>query len=139
MTLDLDEDQAREIARLRGRTKGARCAVIGAVAIGHHLVLPRQTRDVDLVIELGEEELTELLTGLAWKRDPRQQQRWTGGGNFVADVLPASPFRVAEPGAIGSVRGRCNGKRAVGGAAAVTGARDHCVVAHRERASDPGQ
>lgn len=79
MTLALDEDQAREIARLRERTPGTRCAVIGAVAIGHHVVLPRKTRDADLVIELGGEELTELLTGLAWKRDPRHQQRWTRG------------------------------------------------------------
>jgi hypothetical protein len=45
MTLELDEDQAREIARLRERTPEARCAVIGAVAIGHHVVLPRPTRD----------------------------------------------------------------------------------------------
>lgn len=95
MTLKLDEDQAREIARLRERTKGARCAVIGAVAIGHHVALPRPTGDVDLVIELGREELTELLTSLAWKRDPRQQQRWTGRGSFVADVLPATPTSVA--------------------------------------------
>jgi predicted nucleotidyltransferase len=95
VTLKLDEDQAREIARLRERTPGARCAVIGAVAIGHHVPLPRQTRDVDLVIELGGEELTQLLTGLAWKPDPRHLQRWTGRGNFVADVLPATPTSVA--------------------------------------------
>jgi predicted nucleotidyltransferase len=55
----------------------------------------RQTHDVDLVIELGGKELTELLTGLAWKQDPRHQQRWVGGGNFVADVLPASLPSVA--------------------------------------------
>jgi hypothetical protein len=103
VTLELDKDQAREIARLRGRTKGARCAVIGAVAIGHHVALPRQTHDVDLVVELGGDELTELLTGLAWKRDPRHQQRWTARGNFVADVLPATPTSVAAPTALSTV------------------------------------
>jgi predicted nucleotidyltransferase len=90
MTFELDEDQARELAKLREHASDLRCAIVGAVAVRHHVPLPRHTADVDLVIEVGVAELWELLRALGWKQHDRTQHRWSGPGNFVADVLPAS-------------------------------------------------
>ncbi len=90
MTFELDDDQAREIAKLREHASHVRCAIVGAVALRHHVPLPRHTADVDLVVDVGVEELWALLGRLGWKQHRRIEHRWTGPGSFVTDVLPAS-------------------------------------------------
>lgn len=70
------------------------CVIIGAVALNHHVQLPRSTGDVDLVLALDVAELRELLQRLGWTQHAKMKQRWTAEG-FVADVLPASPELIA--------------------------------------------
>jgi predicted nucleotidyltransferase len=90
VTLELTEAQCREIGRLRSADPSVKCAIIGAVALNHHVPLPRTTGDVDLVLALDVRHLRELLEKLGWEQHPRVKQRWTAT-QFIADVLPASP------------------------------------------------
>ncbi len=94
MTLELSTAQCREIKKLRDAAPNVQCVIIGAVAVNHHVILPRSTGDVDLVIALDVANLRDLLDGLGWKQHPKMKQRWTAAG-FVADVLPASPELIA--------------------------------------------
>jgi predicted nucleotidyltransferase len=90
MKVELDENQAREIAKLREHASDVRCAIVGAVAVKHHVPLPRYTADVDLVIDVGIPELWDLLIGLGWTQHEQIDHRWMGPGNFIADILPGS-------------------------------------------------
>ena len=94
MTLELSAAQCREIIKLREVAPDAQCVIIGAVAVNHHVTLPRSTGDVDLVLALDVAALRELLESVGWKQHPKMKQRWTAKG-FVADVLPASPGLIA--------------------------------------------
>ena len=64
--------------------------VFGAVALGHHLVLERDTKDVDLALALEADALERLLVPLGWSRDRFAAQRWNGPDAFRADVLPVT-------------------------------------------------
>lgn len=94
MTLDLSAAQQREILKLRALAPHVACVVIGAVAVNHHVPLPRSTGDVDLVLALDLADLSDLLERVGWKQHVRMRQRWTAEG-FVADVLPASQELIA--------------------------------------------
>lgn len=91
MTLEVSAVQAQEIGRLRSLAPEVRCVVIGAVAVQHYVQLPRSTGDVDLVLDVEPQRLSEILTAVGWKQDERAKQRWRGPNQFVTDVLPASP------------------------------------------------
>lgn len=90
MKIDVSHVQAREIGRLRAAAPDVRCVVIGAVAVGQYVRLPRLTGDIDLVFDAEPEELNRMLRPLGWEPDERAKQRWRGPNNFLADVLPAS-------------------------------------------------
>jgi len=94
MTLDLNAAQCREIKKLREAAPEVQCVIIGAVAVNHHVTLPRSTGDVDLVLALDAINLRDLLEELGWKQHLKMKRRWTADG-FVADVLPASPELIA--------------------------------------------
>ena len=49
MRLELSAAQCREIKTLRKKAPEVKCVIIGAVAVNHHVPLPRSTGDVDLV------------------------------------------------------------------------------------------
>lgn len=94
MSLELSPAQCREIKRLREAAPEVQCVIIGAVAVNHHVPLPRSTGDVDLVLALNAADLRQLLVRLGWKQHAKMKQRWTAEG-FIADVLPASPELIA--------------------------------------------
>lgn len=94
MSLELSAAQWCEIKRLREAAPGIQCVIIGAVAVNHHVRLPRSTGDVDHVLALDVADLRELLKQLGWKQHAKMKQRWIAEG-FVADVLPASPELIA--------------------------------------------
>lgn len=79
-----------------GRSQGApRVVVIGAAALGHHVPLTRTTADVDFVVVADAIEISALLDSLAWRRDPKQKQRWRDRHGNMVDVLPATADVIA--------------------------------------------
>lgn len=100
MTLSLSVAHARELARLCEHPSRPALVIVGAVALAHHVSLPRSTADVDLALAVDVLEIPALLSGLGWQRDARIPHRWSAGHGLLADVLPCTPELLAA----GSVR-----------------------------------
>jgi len=99
MTIELNAVQCREISKLRAAAPDVACVIIGAVAVNHHVELPRSTGDVDLVLALDVPDLQALLLSVGWNQHGTKKQRWTAPDHFTADVLPAS-LRLINAGTV---------------------------------------
>jgi hypothetical protein len=76
MTLPVSPAHARLLAALSRGKDRPRFVIIGAVALGHHISLPRATADVDLALVAELDEVDSILTMAGWRRDGRMPQRW---------------------------------------------------------------
>lgn len=91
MTLPVSPAHAAQLAALTMAAPVTRVVVVGATALGHHLPLPRDTKDVDLAMAVAVDEVAPLMATVGWTHDPKELQRWNGPAAFRADVVPASP------------------------------------------------
>lgn len=91
MSLPISLPHARQLAALRNAAPTIRVVVVGAAALGHHLPLLRDTKDVDLALAVAADEIEPMLVALGWTRDRNEVQRWNGPAGFRADVVPAAP------------------------------------------------
>lgn len=87
-------DDLRELQTIC-QQRGADVVIIGAVAFRIFVEdADRETRDIDLAVAVDLEDLAafyQLLGGLGWQRDSRNEQRWqTRRGSWI-DLLPAGP------------------------------------------------
>jgi predicted nucleotidyltransferase len=73
-----------------------RCALIGAIAVKHHVDLPRTTGDVDLALDADPNTISAVLQKLGWRQDPKVLQRWRGPNQALADILPATAEDIAQ-------------------------------------------
>lgn len=90
MSLPISQAHGVQLAALVGAAPEVRVVVVGATALGYHLPLPRDTKDVDLAVAVAVDEVPPLMAAVGWTRDPDEIQRWNGPGAFRADVVPAS-------------------------------------------------
>ncbi len=104
MTLPVSPAHARLLAALSQGHGGRRFVIIGAVALGHHIALPRATADVDLALVAELDEFDSILGKAGWVPDPRTPQRWCDHDGNKADVVPATP-RLVQEGSISFGRG----------------------------------
>lgn len=99
MTLPVSPAHAQILAALCRGTGRPRFVIIGAVAPGHHITLPRATADVDLALVAELDELPAMLEMAGLRRDDRMPQRWRDDDGNKVDVLPATS-RLVEAGSI---------------------------------------
>lgn len=76
MTLAIRPAHSALLASIRQAPGSPRVVVIGAVAVGHHIPLARETGDVDLAIVAEEAVVDAILTGADWVREKSAKQRW---------------------------------------------------------------
>ena len=91
MTLPIAPSHARQLAALRVAAPTIRVVVVGAAALGHHLPLDRDTKDIDLALAVEVDEVQPLMARMGWEPDRREAQRWNGPDAFRVDIVPATP------------------------------------------------
>ena len=91
MTLPIAPSHARQLAALRVAAPTTRVVVVGAAALGHHLPLDRDTKDIDLALAVEQNEVAPLMARVCWEPDRREAQRWNGPDAFRVDIVPATP------------------------------------------------
>ncbi|MCK6572655.1 nucleotidyl transferase AbiEii/AbiGii toxin family protein [Myxococcota bacterium] len=96
MSLPISPAHAAQLAALLGAASQVRVVVVGATALGYHLPLPRDTKDVDLAVAVAVDDVPTLMAAVGWARDPDEVQRWNGPEAFRVDVVPASAELVEQ-------------------------------------------
>jgi hypothetical protein len=92
VTLAIRPAHSALLASIRQAPGSPRVVVIGAVAVGHHIPLARETGDVNLAIVAEETEVEAILTDAGWDREKSAKHRWRHGeSESIVDILPASP------------------------------------------------
>ena len=75
VTLAIRPAHSALLASIRHAPGSPRVVVIGAVAVGHHIPLARETGDVDLATVAEETEVKAILTAANWVREKNAKQR----------------------------------------------------------------
>ena len=94
----LTDDQVRAIDALMERFASHSVVLVGAAALAFHVNMHwRRTQDVDLVVSVSVEGLTEcVLTIPGWARHPTKEHEWLAPGNVKIDLIPAGPEILAR-------------------------------------------
>jgi predicted nucleotidyltransferase len=91
VTLAIRPAHSALLHSIREAPGSPRVVVIGAVAVGHHIPLARETGDVDLAIVAEEAVVEAILIGADWVRERGATQRWRHEeSESIVDVLPAT-------------------------------------------------
>ncbi len=87
-----DPERRQVLRELGGAFPGHRVVVVGAVALAHHFVSFRGTRDLDLCIAIDElDHGRDAALPPGWSRDAHVRHRWRTGTGAIVDVVAAAP------------------------------------------------
>jgi hypothetical protein len=97
VTLAIRPAHSALLHTIREAPGSPRVVVIGAVAVGHHIPLARETGDVDLAIVAEEAVVEAILTGADWVRERGATQRWRHEESEMSSSIGALPARSRAP------------------------------------------
>jgi len=97
MSAALTPNQRRALCTLVEIWPNHNVVLIGAGALGLHLPQDdRVTHDLDLTVAANVGDATAALRNRGFKRDARQEHRWTAPGAVRLDILPITPEDIAR-------------------------------------------